>query len=64
MNDAFINALNAQKSTNTWINALTQNMANMYTPGYRESAINFKTFLRSSLTAAIRPTVKCAIPTL
>ena len=49
MNDAFINALNAQKSTNTWINALTQNMANMYTPGYRESAINFKTFLTGTI---------------
>ena len=45
MNDAFINALNAQKSTHTWINSLTQNMANMYTPGYRESAITFKNFL-------------------
>lgn len=49
MNDAFINALNAQKSTHTWIDALTQNMANMYTPGYRESAINFKTFLSGTI---------------
>ncbi len=49
MNDAFINALNAQKSTNTWIDALTQNMSNMYTPGYRESAINFKTFLTGTI---------------
>ena len=49
MNDAFINALNTQKSTDTWISALTQNMANMYTPGYRESALNFKTFLTGSV---------------
>ena len=49
MNDAFINALNAQKSTNAWIDALTQNMANMYTPGYRESAITFKNFLTGTI---------------
>ena len=49
MNDAFINALNAQKSTHTWINSLTQNMANMYTPGYRESAITFKNFLSGTI---------------
>ena len=49
MNDAFINALNTQKSTDTWINALTQNMSNMYTPGYRESALTFKTFLTGSV---------------
>ncbi len=49
MNDAFINSLNTQKSTNAWIDSLTQNMANMYTPGYRESAITFKTFLTGSL---------------
>lgn len=49
MNDAFINSLNTQKSTDTWINALTQNMSNMYTPGYRESAINFKTFLTGTI---------------
>ncbi len=49
MNDAFINALNAQKSTNAWIDALTQNMSNMYTPGYRESAITFKNFLTGTI---------------
>ncbi len=49
MNDAFINSLNTQKSTDTWINALTQNMSNMYTPGYRESALTFKTFLTGTI---------------
>lgn len=49
MNDAFINSLNAQKSTDTWINALTQNMSNMYTPGYRENAITFKNFLSGTV---------------
>ena len=49
MNDAFISSLNAQKSTNAWIDALTQNMANMYTPGYRESAITFKNFLSGTI---------------
>lgn len=49
MNDSFINALNIQKSTVEWIDALTQNMANMYSPGFRENNINFKTFLTGSV---------------
>ena len=49
MNDAFINSLNAQKSTDSWMRALVQNMSNMYTPGYRESAITFKNFLTGTI---------------
>ena len=49
MNDAFINSLNTQKSTDSWINALAQNMSNMYTPGYRESAVTFKNFLSGTV---------------
>lgn len=45
MNDSFINALNTQKSTTYWIDALTENLINVYTPGYRENQVTFKTFL-------------------
>lgn len=45
MNDSFINALNTQKSTKFWMDSLTENLVNVYTPGYRENRTNFKTFL-------------------
>ncbi len=45
MNDSFVTALNTQRSTTNWIDALTENLANMYTPGYRESMHTFKTFM-------------------
>ncbi len=48
MNDSFITAINTQKSTTNWIDSLTENLANMYTPGYRESQVTFKTFLDGS----------------
>ena len=44
MNDSFINALNTQKATVAWMDAVTENMINMYTPGYRENETTFKTF--------------------
>ena len=45
MNDGFITALNTQRATANWIDALAQNMANIYTPGYRENQFRFHTFL-------------------
>lgn len=45
MNDVFITALNTQKTSRQWIQGLTENMINLYTPGYRESKISFATFL-------------------
>ena len=45
MNDSFVTALNTQKTTTEWMNALTTNMTNMYTPGFKENKVNFKTFL-------------------
>jgi len=45
MNDSFVTALNTQRSTTNWIDALTENLANIYTPGYRESQHTFKTFM-------------------
>lgn len=50
MNDSFVTAVNTQKSTTDWIDSLTENLANIYTPGYRESQENFKTFLDGSIS--------------
>ena len=45
MKDAYVNALNIQNSTRAWMNVTGENMTNMYTPGYREQQVTFKTFL-------------------
>lgn len=45
MRDSFITAINTQKSTQDWMDVLTQNLTNIYTPGYREISMNFKTCL-------------------
>lgn len=50
MNDSFVTALNTQRSTTNWIDALTENLVNIYTPGFRESQHNFKTFLNGSIS--------------
>ena len=47
MNDSFINALNTQKASISWMDAITENLANIYTPGYRENKTTFKSFLDS-----------------
>ena len=49
MNDSFITALNTQKATINWVDELTVNMANCYTPGYREHQVNFSTFLGGAI---------------
>lgn len=51
MNDSFITALNTQKATTGWIDSLTENLVNIYTPGYRETESSFKTFLNGSTNA-------------
>ncbi len=48
MNDSYVNALNTQKATKSWMDAVSENMVNLYTPGYRENKITFKTFLDST----------------
>ncbi|MDD3593796.1 MAG: hypothetical protein PHX18_04110 [Candidatus Gastranaerophilales bacterium] len=45
MNDGFITALNTQRSTSNWMDALAENLSNIYTPGYRENQFRFNTFL-------------------
>lgn len=49
MNDSFVNALNTQKTTADWMDAVSENLMNIYTPGYRETKASFKTFLNSSI---------------
>jgi len=45
MNDPFITAINNQRVANDWIGAITHNLSNIYTPGFREVDTSFKNFL-------------------
>ncbi|MEM0951034.1 MAG: flagellar hook-basal body complex protein [Cyanobacteria bacterium P01_H01_bin.74] len=45
MQDPYITALNSQRAAVSWINAISENMGNMYTPGYRETRIHFADFV-------------------
>ncbi len=50
MNDSFITALNTQKSTVNWMDVIANNMTNVYTPGFREEMVTFKTFLGGAVS--------------
>jgi flagellar hook protein FlgE len=45
MKDAYVNALNTQYSSRDWMDTTSENMINLYTPGYREHQVTYKTFL-------------------
>ena len=45
MNDSYVTALNTRKTTENWMDVVADNMTNIYTPGFREKQVNFKTFL-------------------
>lgn len=49
MNDSFITALNTQKATVNWMDCLSENLTNVYTPGFRENKVNFATFLGGAI---------------
>ncbi len=49
MNDSYVTALNTQKSTQNWMDVIAHNMTNIYTPGFREQQVNFKTFLGGAI---------------
>lgn len=49
MRDSYINAMNTQKTTVHWMNAISENLTNLYTPGYRENQMTFKTYLDSAV---------------
>ena len=50
MYDSFTTAINTQRATTHWMETLTDNMMNQYTPGFRESKITFSTFLGGAIT--------------
>ena len=50
MNDSFVNALNTKMAAKAWSDAVGENLANVYTVGYRESQPTFKTFLDTSIS--------------
>lgn len=49
MYDSFVTALNTQKATVNWMEVLSENLSNIYTPGFRENSVNFQTFLGGSI---------------
>ncbi len=49
MRDSYINAMNVQKTTVHWMNAISENLVNLYTPGYRENQMTFKTYLDAAV---------------
>ncbi len=49
MNDSFITALNTQKATINWMDVLSENLANVYTPGFKENKVNFQTFMGGAI---------------
>lgn len=48
MNDPFITAVNNQRTANDWIAAISHNLSNIYTPGFREVSTSFKSFIDGS----------------
>ena len=45
MNDIYTTAINTQKATIQWMDVLADNLTNVYSPGFKENSVNFKTFL-------------------
>lgn len=48
MHDSFITSINAEKSSLSWFEMISKNMANIYTPGFREIRGDFRTFMDGS----------------
>ncbi len=49
MLDTYVIAMNAQVTTARWVNDISENLMNVYTPGYQEKKVQFKTFLNGSI---------------
>ena len=49
MNDAFVTAINTQYATINWMDVIADNMTNVYTPGFKEKKVSFKTFLNGAI---------------
>lgn len=49
MNDLYTTALNTQSATLRWMDVLSENLTNVYTPGFRENKVTFQTFLNGAV---------------
>jgi flagellar hook protein FlgE len=49
MNDGYITAMNSMRVAQEWVDSISENLSNVYTPGYREKQTNFRTFLEGSM---------------
>lgn len=48
MQDSFVTAINNQRNAADWISAISHNLSNIYTPGFREVDTSFKNFIDGS----------------
>ena len=51
MNDIYTTAINTQRATIQWMDVLAENLTNVYSPGYRENKVNFKTKISSYIVS-------------
>ncbi len=54
MKDSFVTAINTQRITKEWMDQITVNLSNVYTPGYREIKSTFKNFLDGAALEDLR----------
>lgn len=54
MNDSFVTAINTQRITKDWMDEISVNLSNIYTPGYREVNGTFKSFMNGATLDEIR----------
>ena len=54
MNDSYITAINTQMITKDWMDQITHNMSNIYTPGFREINGTFKSFMTGATYDELR----------
>ena len=49
MTNMYINSMNYSKNTRIWMDDLSENMMNLYTPGFKENKMTFKTYLDNAM---------------
>lgn len=49
MRDAFVSGINNRLMTKAWMDDIAENLFNIYTPGYRETKSNFKTYMGGAI---------------
>ncbi len=58
MRDSYINAMNTRINVVHYLNALSENLENAYTPGYRENQVSFRTCIDSAMLNTIERSSK------